>query len=374
MKRENCVSWRIYQVTSAGWKRGSVFTVNSGTVTTKPYLFLLILLSSIFAGCIDIDNTVQSLNPFYTEEAVVELPQLEGEWLSFLALDDDVSPMNIKPWVFEDSKIKIFDENRQMSVAHTYFFQIEDSLFVDVVMANFNLDLFDAGNDEDALASDVQLLPHFMFTFWSMFHWRPVHIVYKVQMAEDNTSLVLTPLSLDWLEKIVEENPDLISLIEQSDSDSLLPLPLANATSETWMLLLEKYRHEEKAFPSDQMFRVLLKRCGNSHVVQFYKNGNPQVAMFPEDQEFSDGTQARANTPIYYAENGRVVSLILNRDWQAPAGFWLQAGTWVEYFTDGHLKYATLAKDWESPKGKLIKTGTTLEFSKNGKIKKTSVE
>ena len=87
MSRENGISWRISQVTSAAWKIRFVFTVNSGTATAKLYLFLLVLLSSIFTGCID--NTVQSLNPFYTEEAVVEFPQLEGEWLSFFVLEDD---------------------------------------------------------------------------------------------------------------------------------------------------------------------------------------------------------------------------------------------------------------------------------------------
>ena len=372
MSRENHKNWRASQVTSVVWTSRFVFRVNWATATAKLYLFLLMLLSSIFAGCIDIDNTVQSLTPFYTADAVVQFPQLEGEWLSFLALDDDVSPMNIKPWIFEDNKIKIFDENRQMSVAHTYFFQIEDSLFVDIVMANFNLDLFDDGNDEDTLASDVKLLPHFMFTFWSMFHWRPVHLVYKVQMDDDNTSLVLTPLSFDWLKKIVEENPGLISLIEQSDSNS--PLPLSNATSETWMSFLKKYRDEEKAFPSEQMFKVLLKKSGKPHVLQSYENGNPEVAVFPVDREFPDGAQARANTPIYYATNGQVVGFVLNRDWQSPAGLWLKAGTWVEYFTDGHLKCATLAQDWGSPKGKLIKAGTTLEFSKDGEVKKTFSE
>ena len=367
MSRENHISWRVSQVTSAVWSIPSVFTVNSGTSTAKLYLFLLVLLSSIFVGCID--NPVQSLNPFYTEDAVVELPQLEGEWLSFLVLDDDILQMNIKPWVFEDSKIKIFDENRKVSVARTKFFQIEDSYFADIVMANFDLDDFE---NEDLLSSDMNFTT---FTFWSMSHWRPVHVVYKVQIDQDNTSLVLTPLSFDWLAKILEENPDLIPLIEQSDTYSpFVDSSLANVTSETWMSFLEKYRYEEKAFPSDQMFRVLLKKCGKSHVLQSYENGNPQVAVFPEDREFPDGTQARANTPIYYAENGQIVGLMLDRDWQAPAGLWLKAGTWVEYFENGQINHATLAQDWKSPKGKLIKAGTEIEFSKNGKVKRTSSE
>ena len=366
MSRVNHISWRVSQVTSAVWPIPSVFTVNSGTSTAKLYLFLLVLLSSIFVGCID--NPVQSLNPFYTEDAVVELPQLEGEWLSFLVLDDDILQMNIKPWVFEDSKIKIFDENRKVSVARTKFFQIEDSYFADIVMANFDLDDFE---NEDLLSSDMNFTT---FTFWSMSHWRPVHVVYKVQIDQDNTSLVLTPLSFDWLAKILEENPDLIPLIERSDADSPFASPSANATSETWMLLLKKYRNEEKAFPSDQMFKVLLKKCGKAHVLQSYENGNPQVAVFPEDREFSDGTQARANTPISYAENGQVVGLMLDRDWHAPAGLWLKAGTWVGYFENGHLSHATLAQDWKSPKGKLIKAGTEIEFSKNGKVKRTSSE
>ena len=375
MIRENGTSWHTSHVTSVIWKSRFVFTVNSSTSIGRLYLCLLILLSSIFAGCIDIDNTVQSLNPFYTDEAVVEFPQLEGEWLSFIVLDGDVSPMNIKPWVFENNTVKIFDENRKVSVARIKFFQIEDSYFADIVMANFNLDLFDDGNDEDTLASDMNLLTNTAFTFWSMFHWRPVHLVYKVQIDKDNTSLVLTPLSFDWLEKILEENPDLIPLIEQSNTDSpFTDSSLANAASETWMSLLKKYRDEEKAFPSDQMFKVLLKKYGKAYILRSYENGNPQLAVFPEDREFADKPQARANTPIYYAANGQVVGLMLNQDWQAPAGFWVQAGTWVEYFKDGHLKYATLAKDWESPKGELIKTGTTLEFSKDGKIKKTSAE
>ena len=372
MSRENRTSWRIYPMTLAVWKRCFVFTTNWATATAKLYLCLLILLFNIFAGCIDIDNTVQSLNPFYTDEAVVEFPQLAGEWLSFIVLDGDVLPMNIKPWILEDNTVKIFDEDRKVSVARTKFFQIEDSYFADIIMANFNLNLFDDSND-DIISSDMNSLTNTAFTFWAMFHWRPVHLVYKVQIDEDYTSLVLTPLSLDWLGKILEENPDLIPLIEQSDPDSPLPLPLANATSETWMSLLKKYRNKEEAFPSDQMFfRVLLKKYGKPHVLQSYENGNPQAAVFPEDREFPDGTQARAHTPIYYAEDGQVLGLMLNRDWQSPAGLWVKAGTWVEYFENGHLKHATLAKDWESPKGRLIKAGTELKFSKDGKIKKSS--
>ena len=398
MNRENHKRWQVLQVTSIVVPSRFVFTVNSGTTTAKLYLCLLILLSSIFTGCFD--DPVQSLNPFYTHEALVEFPQLEGEWLSFFVFEDDVVlQMNIKPWIFEDSTIKIFDENRKISVAQTKFFQIEDSYFADIVMANFNLDLDDDFEDKNRLFSDMNILPNFMFTLWSMSHWRPIHVVYKIQIDQDSTSLVLTPLSFDWLAKILKENPDLIPLIEQSGVSS----PVANATSETWMSLLEKYRHEEKAFPS---VKVLLKRYGKSHVLQSYKDGNPQVAVFPEDREFSDGSQARANTPIYYTENGQVVGLTLNqdwqasnglwaragswlvyfeengqiesctlgRDWQSPAGFWLKAGTRVEYFESGHLKYATLAEDWKSPKGKLIIAGTTLEFSKNGKIKKATSE
>ena len=366
MSRENGISWRIFQVTSTVWKIRFIFTVNSGTATAKLYLFLLVLLSGVFTGCIE--DPVQSLTPFYTHEAVVEFPQLEGEWLSFYLFEDDVVlQMNIKPWVFEDSTIKIFDENRKISVAQTKFFQIEDSYFADIVMANFDLDDFE---NEDLPFSDANALANTMFMLWSMSHWRPVHVVYKVEIDEDNTSLLLTPLSFDWLTKILKENPDLIPLIEQSGVSS----PVANATSETWMSFLEKYRQEEKAFPSDQIFKVLLKKCGKSHVLQSYENGNPEVAVFPEDREFSDGTQARANTPIYYAKNGQVVGLMLNRDWQAPVGLWLKAGTWAGYFENGHLNYATLAQDWKSPKGKLIKAGTTLEFSRDGKVKKTSSE
>lgn len=373
MSRKKNKGWRGSQITSAVWTGRFVFTANWVTATAKLYLYLLVLLSSIFAGCIDIDNTVQSLNPFYTDEAVVEFPQLEGEWLSFIVLDGDVLPMNIKPWVFEDNTVKIFDEDRKVSVAQTKFFQIEDSYFADIIMANFNLDLFDDSND-DMISSDMNSLTNAAFTFWSIFHWRPVHLVYKVQIDEEHTSLVLAPLSLDWLGKILEENPDLIPLIDPSDPDSPLPLPLANATSETWMSLLKKYRNEEEAFPSDQIFKVLLKKSGKPHVLQSYENGNPQASVFPEDREFSDGSQVRTNTPIYYAENGQIVRLMLNRDWQSPAGLWLKAGTWVEYFENGHIKHATLAQDWKSPKGRLIKAGTTVEFSRAGKIKKTSSE
>lgn len=365
MSRGNRMIGRIFRATSAAWKSRSVFAMKSGSTTTKLYLLLLVMLSSIFTGCID--DPVQSLTPFYTEEAVIEFPQLEGEWLAFLVFEDDtVGQMNMKPWIFEDSTIKIFDENRKISVAQTRLFQIEDSYFADIVMTNFDLDDADF-EDENFLSGDMNFT---MFALWSMSHWRPVHVVYKVQIDQDNTSLALTPLSFNWLARILKKSPNLIPLIEQSGVST----PVANATSEAWMSFLEKYRHEEKAFPSDQMLTVLLKKCGNSHVLQSYKNGSPQVAVFPVDRELSDGIQARANTPIYYAENGRVVGLMLNRDWQAPAGFWLKAGTWVVYFENGNLNHATLAQDWKSPKGKLMKAGTVLEFSKAGKIKKTSSE
>ena len=40
MSRENGVSWRTSQVTSAAWKSRFAFTVNSVIATAKLYLFL----------------------------------------------------------------------------------------------------------------------------------------------------------------------------------------------------------------------------------------------------------------------------------------------------------------------------------------------
>ena len=121
MNRENHKRWQVLQVTSIVVPSRFVFTVNSGTTTAKLYLCLLILLSSIFTGCFD--DPVQSLNPFYTHEALVEFPQLEGEWLSFFVFEDDVVlQMNIKPWIFEDSTIKIFDEiGKSLSLRPSFF-------------------------------------------------------------------------------------------------------------------------------------------------------------------------------------------------------------------------------------------------------------
>ena len=72
MSKANHKSCRVSQITSRMIPSRFVFAVNLGAATPRPYLFLPVLLSSIFTGCIY--NPVQSLNPFYTEEAVAELP------------------------------------------------------------------------------------------------------------------------------------------------------------------------------------------------------------------------------------------------------------------------------------------------------------
>ena len=179
-------------------------------------LFSLFLLS----GC------VQSLNPFYTEEAKVAMPELNGRWTM---LDDSGRPRPQKDWLIEDRRILTYSEKGGSGVLEATWFKVNGQLFVDTV----------AGSPDEQTVSD-----------WWSFHVMPVHILCKVTIQGDQLSF--RPLSRDWVKEAAVAGIVSLSVDKGREDDAQLYTP----TSEQWMAFLKKHGTNEEAF-ADSNFRFI---------------------------------------------------------------------------------------------------------------------
>jgi hypothetical protein len=179
-------------------------------------ILLMLCISVAMAGCI-----VQSLHPFYTEDALIELPQIHGEWL--LTRDDsgDVSGANIPPWRFTSNRIKAFDGRSLEAKLEVKYFSIEDTVFIDIT----------AG---DPFTSSVNEI-------WAM-HVAPVHTAAKVTIKKD--TLILTPLNYDWIDAALNAKETSLPIIKLESAK----MTVFNANSETWMAFLKEHKDDREIF------------------------------------------------------------------------------------------------------------------------------
>ena len=184
--------------------------------------------SLLLSGCI-----VQSLNPFYTKEALTELPRLDGEWVLTIKAGDDVTGNNIKPWRFKGDEIQTFDKNGVGSFLKVSYFRVGEQLFAD----------FFPGDPDDRKVNG-----------WWAIHVAPVHTVSKVSI--DGKNLTFTPLNYEWLKKALKTNKITLSHIKIEDEDHLI----FTAGSKAWMDFLKRHKNNKGAF--DYELRHLFIRKG----------------------------------------------------------------------------------------------------------------
>jgi len=178
------------------------------TILRLSFIFICVLS---LQGCI-----IQSFNPFFTADAVVESPIAIGEWLQ---IDEKGKLVDDKPWAFNEEGILTYDDEGGSGLLDAVYFKIDDSIFVDIT----------AGEPSEGLSS---------YWVWNIV---PVHTLCKVEFKDEN--LILIPLGYEWFDK-AEENKTL-TLPHTLREDEMF---FFTATSEEWMAFLKKNLGEKTLF------------------------------------------------------------------------------------------------------------------------------
>jgi hypothetical protein len=172
----------------------------------------LVVLSFLLVGCL------QSLNPFYTDDAKVAMPELNGKWTM---LDDDGHPKSQKDWTFKDDRIMTYSEKGGSGILVATWFKVGDQLYLDTTA--------------DSLESDV-------VSDWWVFHVVPVHFLCKVERNEK--TLVFKPLDLDWIRQALTNGVVSMPVVQGKEDDMVL----FNALPEQWMQFLKQQGTNDDAF------------------------------------------------------------------------------------------------------------------------------
>lgn len=172
----------------------------------------LLLVCILLGGC------VQSLNPFFTDDAKVAMPVLNGKWTM---LDDAGHPKRQKDWVFEDARIMTYSEKGGAGILVATWFKVDDQLYVDTTA--------------DSLESDT-------VSDWWVFHVMPVHILCKVE--RDDRRLTFMPLPLDWVKQALTNGTVSLPVVKGKENDMVL----FNADPGQWMQFLKQHGTNEDAF------------------------------------------------------------------------------------------------------------------------------
>jgi hypothetical protein len=187
----------------------------------KQASILSLLGALLLSGC------VQSLNPFFTEDAKVALPELNGKWTM---LDDAGHPKHQKDWVFEDSRIMTYSEKGGSGILDATWFKVDGQLYVDTTAHSLDSD---------------------MISDWWVFHVMPLHILCKVERADKR--LTFKPLSLDWMKQAVTNGTVSLPVIKEKEDD----IVLLNAEPEQWMQFLKQHGTNEGAFESGNEYTLI---------------------------------------------------------------------------------------------------------------------
>ena len=176
-------------------------------------VFVFGLLSALLlSGC------VQSLNPFYTDDVRIAMPELNGKWT---LLDDAGRPKQQKDWVFEDGRILTYSEKGGSGILDATWFKVGDQLYIDTT----------AHTPESETVSD-----------WWTFHVMPVHILCKVE--RDDRKLTFKPLDLEWMKQALTNGLASLPVVKGKETDMIL----FNAAPEQWMQFLKRLGTNEDAF------------------------------------------------------------------------------------------------------------------------------
>jgi hypothetical protein len=150
-------------------------------------------LMAIAAGAVLLAACIPSVNPFYTDNDVIDDPQLVGEW------QDKTSTNNPEVWSFEPSTNKSFKltvtEEGKKGEFSARLFKLKQQRFLDITPTDCNY----ASNQADLVA-------------FSMF---PGHLLLHVAQSEPELKMAMC--NFDWLDGYLRTNSKAISHHREGD-------------------------------------------------------------------------------------------------------------------------------------------------------------
>lgn len=180
----------------------------------------VILLVMFLSGCF-----IQSFQPFYTDEVVVALPEVEGEWYLLERGSDEVAGEYPEPWRFGEGRVTTYQEGVDSDLEVTYF-RVGDDYFADFSPS-------EAGRNG-----------------WWRLHNIAVHSVCRVELAAEE--MLLTPLDGEWLVKMLQEEKISLPHFTLDEEDEHLVL---SASSPQLLAFLQRYGKVPQAFPQERVYR-----------------------------------------------------------------------------------------------------------------------
>ena len=179
---------------------------------------LLAFTASLLCGCFPL-----SLNPIYTEQDRLFLPQLMGAW----AAEDSQS------WTFTagDSgsyRLELRGDQGEVSLFRAQLARVEGILL---------LDLFPVGPDEDAVEELTQM------------HLMKLHSFAVVHQIEP--LLKMSFMQQDWLEKYLERHPGSLGSMRRDDR-----LILTASTSDLQKFVIRQLQTEGAFFEPEELRRM----------------------------------------------------------------------------------------------------------------------
>ncbi len=193
------------------------------TLKKMGVLCVITITMICLSGCI-----VQSLNPFYTPDAVIETPIKNGAWER---IDKNGKPEMGKPWLFENNKITVYDEKGLSGVVTVVYFRVEDTLFIDATADEPN---------------------HKICAWWAM-NLAPVHTICRVETKDGD--LILTPIDFDWIDKALKAKTFHLPYLKKEGWDSFL----ITAPSRDLMNFLKKNRQDNKLFSETHAIKFVFQ-------------------------------------------------------------------------------------------------------------------
>jgi hypothetical protein len=148
------------------------------------------VLVAVLSGCI-----VQSIQPFYTEESVMELSSIEGKW-RLVTIEGKGAEKQERPWEFTKDEIETYDGDISSRIKVMYF-RVLDAVLADVTVAPLP-------NDQGP-------------NVWWTIHVMPVHSLWRVDLSGD--SLALTPLNYTWMRNLLAKKKTVLSHTRSDDKD-----------------------------------------------------------------------------------------------------------------------------------------------------------
>lgn len=181
-----------------------------------------VVLAALLSGCI-----VQSIQPFYTEDLVVELPSIRGKW-RLATIEGKAAEKQERPWEFTKDQIETYDGEVSSRVSVTYF-KVMDAVLADITVAPLR-------SDEGP-------------NVWWTIHVMPVHSLWRVELS--GNSLMLTPLNYAWIRSLLAKKKPVLAHAESDDKDLRT---LLTGPSKELVAFLRENVADPKAFLSTESY------------------------------------------------------------------------------------------------------------------------